>query len=74
MKSFLALLFLTLTVIASAGGQDAKSARNLRSDEHLKLRMDYAASASYNPYASGLREIRRRSATLLEEKKFDDAI
>jgi hypothetical protein len=36
--------------------------------------MDYAASANYNPYANGLHEIRRRSAELLEQGEFGNAI
>ncbi len=67
-------LALCLAATVRCADQPAPSDRNARADAHLKLRLEYAASAAYNPYAPGLQDIRRKSAGLLEAGDFDRAI
>ncbi len=47
----------------------APEERAARAEAHRKLRLEYAASPAYNPYASETGESRKRASELLEEKK-----
>ena len=67
-------LFSTTTAAFATDTEPAKSDRSARADAHWKMRMDYAASPEYNPYASGLREIRSASAKYLESGDFEMAL
>ncbi len=68
------LLALAIPWLAFAAEQTSPSDRAQRADAHLKMRLEYAASPAYNPYADGLVETRRASAQLLESGEFDKAI
>jgi len=65
------LLFVAATVLAE--GPTAYD-RAARAEVYLKIRLQYAESTDYNPYASGLYEIRRKSNELLDKGDFEGAI
>lgn len=58
----------------AAASAPAPEERALRADAHRKLRLAYAASAAYNPYASQVGESRKRSSELLDKEDFAGAI
>jgi hypothetical protein len=74
MKFLILALSLFSASIATLAAEPIKSERSLRADAHRKMRMEYAASAEYNPYASGLLEIRKASSKYLESGDFEKAL
>ena len=65
------LLFIATTVLAEGPAADDRAAR---AEAYLKIRLQYAESTDYNPYAFELHEIRRKSNELLSKGDFEGAI
>ena len=69
--SLILLLFISATVSAEEQAADDRAAR---AEAYLKMRMQYAESTDYNPYAAEIHEIKKQSRELLEKGDFEGAI
>ncbi len=69
--SLILLLFISATVSAEEQAADDRAAR---AEAYLKMRLQYAESTDYNPYAAGTHEIQKQSRELLEKGDFEGAI
>jgi hypothetical protein len=62
-------------LLAQAAAQDTalETERQARARKALAMRVEYAASADYDPYSSGLSDIFKKAVKLLEEQKPQEA-
>jgi hypothetical protein len=73
-KSIFTILAVMYTIVTVSATEPVAEDRAERAEEHRKLRLEYAASTDYNPYAPEIGNFRKRSMELLEKEDFDGAL
>jgi hypothetical protein len=74
MRTLFTIIAFTCFVAIVSLAETAADERADRAEVLRKLRLEYAASPEYNPYATEIIDIRKRSVELLEKEDLTGAI